>query len=117
MKRVLHDVGDRASARAKARGSLSNRAESTVHDLDATIRVVEDISFAGGGSLPTQQLKTFAVRWQPAKISAESAVRALRRADPPIIARIHKGALLFDCRTIRDEDVEAVAEAVTLLSP
>jgi len=83
----------------------------------ATVEIIEDVSYAGGGSLPTQQLKTFAVRWQPAKISAESAARALRRADPPIVARIHKGALLFDCRTINDEDVEDISQAVAQLLP
>ncbi len=56
----------------------------------ATVEVIEEVSFAGGGSLPTQELKTFAVRWQPSNMSAESAARALRRADPPIVARIHK---------------------------
>ena len=88
-----------------------------VKSESATVEVVEDVSFAGGGSLPTQELKTFAVRWQPSNMSAESAARALRRADPPVVARIHKDAILFDCRTIRDEDVEAVAHAVALLSP
>ena len=83
----------------------------------AKVEVIGDVSFAGGGSLPTQQLKTFAVRWEPATVSAESAARALRRTDPPIVARIHKGALFFDCRTISEEDVEEVTKAVAQLLP
>ncbi len=83
----------------------------------AKVEVIEDVSFAGGGSLPTQQLKTFAVRWQASPMSAESAARALRRADPPIVARIHKDAILFDCRTISYEDVEDISRAVAQLLP
>ena len=77
-----------------------------------TVEVTEDVSYAGGGSLPTQQLKTYAVRWQPEGLSAESAARALRQADPPVIARIHKGAILFDCRTIADAETDMIAESV-----
>jgi L-seryl-tRNA(Ser) seleniumtransferase len=80
-----------------------------VKSESATVEVVEDVSFAGGGSLPTQQLKTFAVRWKPVTMTVESAARALRRANPPIVARIHKDAILFDCRTIRAHEVDLVA--------
>ena len=86
-----------------------------VKSESATVEVVEDVSFAGGGSLPTQQLKTFAVRWQPSKMSAESTARALRRADPPIVVRIHKSAILFDCRTIRDEELDLIARSLATL--
>ena len=38
--------------------------------------------------------------------------RALRRFDPPVIARIQDGRLLLDPRTLADEEIEAVAAAV-----
>ena len=38
--------------------------------------------------------------------------RALRRADPPVIARIHDGRVLLDPRTLTDDEVEPLAAAV-----
>ena len=35
---------------------------------------------------------------------AETAAR-LRAGDPPVIARVHEGRVLLDCRTIRDDEL------------
>ena len=96
---------------------MACRLADTIRAKNAgtTVDVIEDVSFAGGGSLPTQQLKTFAVRWQPPTMTAASAARALRRADPPIVARIHKGAILFDCRTIRADELDLIARSLATL--
>ena len=37
--------------------------------------------------------------------------RALRGADPPVIARIHDGRVLLDPRTLADDELELVATA------
>ena len=41
---------------------------------------------------------------------------ALRDAEPPILVRIHRGALLLDPRTLTDSDVDAVARAFDRLA-
>jgi L-seryl-tRNA(Ser) seleniumtransferase len=64
----------------------------------------------GGGSTPDQTLPTYAVEVITA--SASRLERALRQNDPPIVARIEKGNLLLDCRTIDDSELEAVAAAM-----
>ncbi len=84
---------------------------------DAQIEVIEDVSYAGGGSLPNQQLKTYAVRWRPTGASAEQTARRLRCANPPVIARIHKDTILFDCRTIRENEVDIIARSIVKLIP
>ena len=81
----------------------------------ARVEVIEEVSYAGGGSLPTQQLKTYAVRWRPSPMSAESAARALRCDDPAVITRTHKNAILFDCRTIREDELDLIARSLAAL--
>ena len=40
------------------------------------------------------------------------SVETLRKADPPVIARIHDGRVLLDPRTLADEEIPLVAAAV-----
>lgn len=65
----------------------------------------------GGGSTPDQTLPTYVV-----KVRTENAVRLereLRAHNPPIVARIEKGSLLLDCRTIQDSEVPIVCAALS----
>ncbi len=74
-------------------------------------RVREGECAIGGGSTPDQTLPTFVV-----EISCESAAkleRRLREGEPPILARIEKGKVLLDCRTVEDGEVEVIAEAMS----
>jgi L-seryl-tRNA(Ser) seleniumtransferase len=66
--------------------------------------VVPCASQAGSGSLPARDLPSWAVRLLP-EGSVEDLAAALRRGDPPILARIHEGALLLDVRTLDDSDL------------
>jgi L-seryl-tRNA(Ser) seleniumtransferase len=44
--------------------------------------------------------------------SPVAVARALRDADPPVIARIHDGRVLLDPRTLREGEIAATAVAV-----
>ena len=44
--------------------------------------------------------------------SCEKMLAALRQANPPVVARAHEGHVVFDVRTIPDEDFPAIAAAV-----
>ena len=61
---------------------------------------------AGGGSLPLTDLESFACALE------ESLAEPLRRTDPPVIGIVRDGALLLDCRTLTDDNVEEAARAV-----
>jgi L-seryl-tRNA(Ser) seleniumtransferase len=63
---------------------------------------------AGGGSLPLLELEGPVVALDA---DPEPLARALRHADPPVIARISDGQVLFDPRTLTDADVEPLAAA------
>jgi L-seryl-tRNA(Ser) seleniumtransferase len=71
--------------------------------------VVAGESVTGGGSTPEQSIAT----WVIAVVCADvvEAERSLRAGDPPVIARIEDGRLIFDLRTVfhaEEEDLLAV---------
>ena len=69
----------------------------------------------GGGSVPTQMLKSFAVAVQPAGVNLDQLETNLRLGSPAIVGRINHDRFLLDVRTLRESDyadiVKAVAEA------
>ena len=71
--------------------------------------VVETEGQVGGGSCPTQLLKSWAVAVDPGKLTADQLAEALRRPYPHIIGRISQGQYLLDVRTLTDDDFSAIA--------
>jgi L-seryl-tRNA(Ser) seleniumtransferase len=67
-------------------------------------------SVVGGGTLPELELHGPVVRLEPDG-SAEQLVCRLRRADPPVLVRVHKDAVLLDPRTLSDAELDAVVAA------
>jgi L-seryl-tRNA(Ser) seleniumtransferase len=68
--------------------------------------VEETVGRAGGGSLPLTELPSFACAVE------EALATKLRAADPPVISVVRDGRTLLDCRTLRDAEIDEVAEAV-----
>jgi L-seryl-tRNA(Ser) seleniumtransferase len=68
--------------------------------------VEETVARVGGGALPLAELPSFACAIE------ESLVVALRAGEPPVIGIVRDGRLLLDCRTLGEDDIEAVAAAV-----
>jgi L-seryl-tRNA(Ser) seleniumtransferase len=69
----------------------------------------------GGGALPELELPGAIVRVVPAG-SPNEAARRLRAGDPPVLARIQRDALVFDPRTLADEEIEALVRRVAELA-
>ena len=68
----------------------------------------------GGGSTPQQSIPTWLmVIAAPDVVAAE---RKLRRADPPVIARIEGERLVLDLRTVFPEEEEELKRALQALS-
>ena len=69
----------------------------------------------GGGSVPTQMLKSFAVAVQPSGVNLDQLETNLRLGNPAIVGRINHDRFLLDVRTLQEADfadiVKAVAEA------
>ncbi len=66
----------------------------------------------GGGSLPAASLASWAVVLAPREGRAEDLERALRASEPPIVARLVRGRIWLDARTLLDEDDAQLARAV-----
>jgi len=78
----------------------------------ADIRVVREMSKAGGGSLPEAEFETFAVQVRPGGISVNELEGRLRKGSPPVIARIREDALLLDARTVREQEIKDLVRRV-----
>ena len=105
---------------------LRAAAEQLAEGITAAIAEAEvtcsaGASYAGGGSLPTLALPTWLVCVCVEDAPAHELAAALRRRDLPIIARVGDEALIFDCRTLTDEDARqipgALAECVRECGP
>lgn len=93
--RMLTEPAESVRARAE------RLAELTGGTVEATV------ARAGGGSLPTTDLESFACALE------EGLAEPLGRGDPPVIGILRDGVLLLDCRTLTDEEVEEAARAVS----
>ncbi len=67
-------------------------------------------SSVGGGAFPEAALPTTLIAL--AVPSCDKVLAALRRHDPPVIARAHEGKVVLDVRTIADDEFDLVADAV-----
>jgi len=83
------------------------------HVSAADITVIEDISKAGGGSLPEASFDTYAASIVPSRMSVNDLEKRLRSGPRPVIARIRENALLLDARTIRGNEIQPLVEIVT----
>ena len=78
----------------------------------APVSVRPEQSQAGGGALPLGNLPTWAASVLPADVSVSRVEALLRENDPPVIARVKEGRVLFGPRTLRDADFPVAALAV-----
>ncbi|HRS98115.1 MAG TPA: L-seryl-tRNA(Sec) selenium transferase, partial [Smithella sp.] len=72
----------------------------------------EDFSAAGGGSLPTQQIPTVLVTVKNKKMPATKMEEKLRALDMPIIVRVDKDEILFDLRTVAEDEFVFIIEGL-----
>jgi L-seryl-tRNA(Ser) seleniumtransferase len=72
----------------------------------------EDVSQVGGGALPLQELPTIVVAIKPLDFSVNNLEENLRKGESPIISRISKEELIWDMRTIFDEEIPFLAAGI-----
>jgi L-seryl-tRNA(Ser) seleniumtransferase len=96
-------------ARARALAAAGHEAAPALAFTPVRVR-----SAVGGGALPTVEPWSWAVAVgarEGGDPSAEALDARLRRASPPVVARIADDRLLLDVRTLGDDDLPAVARA------
>lgn len=94
-------TADLGRLRARAHRLAAALPGSSVHDGRSVV---------GGGAFPDAVLPSAVVRVPAAR--PEALVAALRAYDPPVIARIEDDGIVFDSRTIADDEIEIVVAAV-----
>lgn len=98
--------------------ALKEKAERLMETIqraaDAfTLEVCSCSDQIGGGSAPTVRLSGQAVSVFSEAVAAERMERLLRRADTPVIVRVAHDKVLLSVRTIKEEEFDRVAEALS----
>jgi L-seryl-tRNA(Ser) seleniumtransferase len=100
-----------AAIRARALALVSRLGKHRSISLD----VERGASFVGGGAAPDAEIPTWVIAVSGRERSAESLLEALRRQDPPIIARISEDRVLLDLRTVSPEEEPVLESALKRL--
>jgi len=74
------------------------------------VDVTPSVARSGGGTLPTYEIPSFAVRL--GGTDPELLAEKLRAADPAVVGRVREGRLWLDVRTLLPGDEEAVIRAL-----
>ena len=101
-------------------GEVEDRAHRLAQMLrDNGIKEAEvsaSVAYAGAGSLPDQDLPSFAVATALPGMTADHLAAALRRASPPVIGRIARGNVMLDMRTVAEDELPHIASAFARIS-
>jgi L-seryl-tRNA(Ser) seleniumtransferase len=106
--RLIRQSLEEMAARAEQlRAALEEEAGTR-----AEVSVRKGQSVVGGGSTPGYSLPTRLVALAPKNISAAELAARLRRASPPVIARVEAGRVLLDLRTVFEDQETVLTAAV-----
>ena len=97
---------------------IAKRAEALREILEGlghpnlTVTAMDLSSKAGGGSLPLLTLPSRGLGLRVEGMSASRLERRLRLRERPVIGRIEEETFIMDLRTVRDQDLAVIADAV-----
>lgn len=103
--RMLSESMESLLSRATALSDKLNAVEGVTADM------IDTVSQVGGGSLPGTELPSKAVRIQTG-VTPQKLERCLRAQALPVIARIQDNHVLFDIRTVADDQLDALCDTV-----
>ena len=86
-----------------------------INDAGLTVVIQDDTSQSGGGALPMGNFPTKTVCFRHDRLSANQIESRLRLGTPHIITRIREGMVIFDPRTLNDEEIGEIVDAVKKL--
>ena len=79
---------------------------------ELNIGIKDSVSQVGGGSLPMTELPTKVLSVDSKLFSTGRMEETLRKGDIPIITRVYKDKLLFDLRTIKEDEFGLIAKEI-----
>lgn len=89
---------------------LKRRIKATIGDK-VRLRVIEDTSEVGSGSMAAEKIPSWALAVRPKNITPEKLAERLRVCNPPIFGRVNEDRFLLNCRTIRHDEVKFILKA------
>jgi len=97
--------------------ALRSRANALVQALRekapaVSAELCDSAAYLGSGSLPTEAIPSVAVRVCVPGLSADALARRLRLDPAAVFGRIESDRVVLDMRTVRDDQVHAIAEAI-----
>ena len=92
------------------KGTQAEMLADSLKDLEkiADIQVEESQSMVGGGSLPGEELASYAVTIQPKTMSREKLTEKMRHFSTPVIAYIKDDKVWLDMRTVMPEEISLI---------
>jgi L-seryl-tRNA(Ser) seleniumtransferase len=72
------------------------------------IESVPTVAMAGGGSLPQEEIPSWGIGIRSDESSLDMLEKKFHESDPPILGRIKDGQMLFDLRTVQEEELSAL---------
>jgi L-seryl-tRNA(Ser) seleniumtransferase len=100
------------TVRERAAGCLARVQRAAPH---LRVEVVPSRAQAGSGSLPAQEIPSWAMTVESKQAPAAELARRLRGGSPPIFPRLHDGRVLLDFRTVLAGEDDVIAEALARL--
>jgi L-seryl-tRNA(Ser) seleniumtransferase len=96
---------------------IGRRAEAVGREAESLApglvwRLVPGVSRPGGGSSPMGEIPTVLLALEDPSGDAGKIEVRLRRGDPPVVARVSEGRLLFDLRTVLPEQDASLARRI-----
>jgi L-seryl-tRNA(Ser) seleniumtransferase len=98
---------------------VNKRADALAEQLRKKgflIDIIDGESVIGGGAAPTAVLPTTLIAISLPGVTANELEARLRSSDPPVIARVENGQILFDLRTVFLEQDAILANTLKKLS-
>ena len=101
---------------SQPKGIVEKRAQDLSLALEGIgltdVKVEQSIAHVGAGSVPEQDLDSFAVTLRIADLTPDTLTAALRQSTPPVISRIEKDRVVLDMRTVSDNEVTSIVHAL-----
>lgn len=95
---------------------LQTRAESLAESIseisDYTATAMEDVTYLGGGSVPTQEIETWSVSIKHAQRSDDELSLQLRTSATPVLGRIRQNEFKLDLRSVFPHQDQLILEAL-----
>jgi L-seryl-tRNA(Ser) seleniumtransferase len=80
------------------------------------ITVEQTFAHVGAGSVPEQDLISFAVTLRIKGLTPDALTAALRQSTPPVIGRIEKDRVVLDMRTVREDEVSSIVQTLDVIA-